>query len=295
MTDMLTLDEMGEQEERLIIELHHGDEPIALLNLTDSLAALAAFYERHYRAEGEAAPKLFVTRLSSGSVIAEIAPYAEFFGQAMTAASYSVTVANFTHRLVAGIKAFVDPAKRLALPPAAGDAPDREDTKQLREFLKPLAGKTGAKLGIRNARFFKADGEKVIFAEYSFDEGEINRAAVNMDRVLESSDPDQPSKAMKPYTEVMLFFDSASRGPGKETGRTRDYAVVPEASDRPLPVHFRSGVDGSLKDVMVRGAVNPLTDVAYIVDVHAQLIDDEPRGYIVTRVHRTVPLPDKGG
>lgn len=286
MTDVLAGD-----EDRIVVELHHGDEPIELGALTDSLAALAGLYGRHYRQDDEAAPKLYVTRLQSGSVIAEIAPYVEMFGHVVGAMGTSVTIVDFARLVVEGIKVFSNPTAAAKL--LLGEGPGSEDTRLLREFIKPLAGKAGARLGIRHARFHKTDGKREITVVYDFDEREINRAALAMDRSLDADDVDAPSRGMKPYYEVMLFFDSASRGPGKEAGRTRDFAVVPEASPKALPVHFRSGVEGNLKDVMVRGEVNPLTDVAYIVDVHAQLVDEQPRGYIVTQVHRTVPLPDE--
>jgi hypothetical protein len=272
---------MAGDEERLVIEYRHGESPLELTALTDSLAALAALYERHYRPDGEAAPKLYVTRLETGSVIAEVAPYAELFGQAMTMAGHSLTVMDLSGRIWAGLRAFIDPARRSA---EGGALPDKEDTRQLEAFIKPLTGRQGAKLGVRRARFRKADGDRFIEAEFEFDEAEINRAAANMRRVLEDhAEPDSP--AVKAYSEVMLFFESASRGPGKEKGRTRDYAVVPEVSKKPLPVYFRTGIDGSLKDVMVRSDQNPLTDATFVVDLYAQIVDDEPRGYIVTRLY----------
>jgi hypothetical protein len=88
----------------------------------------------------------------------------------------------------------------------------------------------------------------------------------------------------------MLFFDAASRAPGKETGRTGDKAIVPAVTDKALPTYFRKSIQGNLKDYMVRGGVNPLANVAFIVDAQVQYIGDQPRGYIVTDVHDTVPL-----
>lgn len=276
---------MAEAEDRLIIEIHPGEEPVELEALSRSFAALANIYERHYRQGGEGAPKLFITRLETGSVIAEIAPFAEVFGQALTFASHSVTVADFTNRLVSGIRAFIDPKSK----PPSGLAPTREDTAQFQEFLKPLTGRNAARLGIKRAVYQVSDGERSVMAQYDFDESEINKAALNMARMLESHA--EPTRAGSvPHNEVMLFFDSASRGPGRESGRTKDYGVVPEVSDKPLPVYFRTGVDGNLKDVMVRSDTNPLLDVAYVVDLHAQMVDGEPKGYIVTHVHRTTPM-----
>jgi hypothetical protein len=91
-------------------------------------------------------------------------------------------------------------------------------------------------------------------------------------------------------TEVMPFFDQASRRPGGERGRTGDRGIVPDVSSKPLPVYFRRSFQ-NLKDQMVRGETNPLTNNAFIVDVYVNRnAAGEPRAYYVTEVHRIVPL-----
>jgi hypothetical protein len=63
---------------------------------------------------------------------------------------------------------------------------------------------------------------------------------------------------------------------------------VPDISEKALPTYFRKGVN-DLKERMIRGEENPLTK-AFIVDVHVQIINGEPRAYIVTDVHQVVDL-----
>jgi hypothetical protein len=88
----------------------------------------------------------------------------------------------------------------------------------------------------------------------------------------------------------MLFFEQASRRPGRERGRTGDRGIVPDVGSKPLPVYFRSSFQ-NLKDQMIRGEVNPLTNNAFIVDVYVHRDDaGEPKAYYVTNVHRIVPL-----
>lgn len=278
-----------ERGDRIVLILDPGG-PIELTGLSDSFAALARYYERHYRpqAELDTAPKLFVTRLATGSIIAEIAPYVVLFGQAFVGMGGAVTVADFTNRFVHAIRAFSDPHAH-QLDPAP---PTREDATDLREFMRPLTGRRGASLGIRHAHFRSTDGHKEIVAEFAFDEAEINRAAVNIEKVLTSDTSIVPDeiKHQRIYNEVMLFFQQASRGPAKEHGRTADRAVVPDISDKPLPTYFRKGIN-DLKERMIRGEENPLTK-AFIVDVHVQIVDGEPRAYIVTDVHQVIDLED---
>lgn len=273
-----------DQGDRLVLFLDPGG-PIDLTELTDSFAALARMYARHYRL-GEAtetAPKLYVTKLKSGSVIAEIAPYAVLMGQAYMAVGGAVTIGDFAARLTRGLRAFAGIEAVASTVPMA-----RDDAADLREFVKPLTGRRAAELGISHARYRSTDGEREVVAEYTFDEAAINRAALALDRALEA--PPKPVAGTKPLSEVLLYFDVASRSAGKERGKTHDRAIVAEVTEKPLPTYFRKGVSGDPKDAILRDGANPIANTGYIVDVLVQIIDDEPKMYIVTEVYDVVPL-----
>jgi len=254
-------------------------------------------YGRHYRTESdlEPAPRLYVTRLESGSIVAEIAPYAMIAGALVTTMGGANTIGEFVRRLSAGIGAFSDPSK-MGAASAEKLLPSKDDAADIRAFVQPLTGKAGASLKIKHARLEKRSGDQRTVVEYSFDENELNRATINIDKALSSGDdvgelaepPDAPSESI--LKEAMLFFEQASRKPGKERGRTADRGIVPDISLKPLPVYFRKSIQ-SLKDQMIRGQVNPLTNNAFIVDVYVHRDDAEkPRAYIVTDLHRIVPL-----
>jgi hypothetical protein len=283
-----------EPGDRIVIYLDPGG-PVELTGLSESFASIARIYERHYPSDELPTPQLYITRLTSGSIIAEIAPFVMMFGlptlQYLAAVN---TLANFAKRIADGVKGFagIDVGK-------AGSAPtpalSHDDASDLREFIKPLTGRRGARLNITHARFVKGNAKRQTIVEYKFDEETINRAAINMDRALALPQSDQvliPPPESKIRKEVMLVFESASRRPGKEDGRTVDRATISDVTDRPLPTYFRRSVRGNLKDVMVRGTTNPLTNVAYIVDVHVQTREGRPIAYVVTDVHDTVPLAD---
>jgi hypothetical protein len=279
-----------DSEDRMIIRLDPGG-PIDLEGLGASFAALARYYARHHGDPGDpdTTPRLFIAKLENGSVIAEIVPYVVMFGQAVPYLQQAMVITNFTSRVVKGIKAFSGDAL-----PASPDAPSREDARDLREFVRPLTGRKGAALQITQARFEKRDGEKSTIVEYRFDEAELNRAALTIDAMLtqptmlEAPTPDQPATA--PRSEVMLFFQQASRSTGKESGRTADKAIIPAISDKSLPVYFQK--DAGLKEQMVGGHSNPLTDTTFVVDVDVQEVAGEPKGYMVTHVHRIIEGDD---
>ena len=92
--------------DRIVLDLD-ASGPVELTGLTESFAALARMFERHYPEVGEAGPpKLYVTRLTTASVHAEIAPYIQFFGEAYPYVAAANTVAGFTKRLHDGLRAF---------------------------------------------------------------------------------------------------------------------------------------------------------------------------------------------
>ena len=239
--------DVKEEGDRLIVTLDPG-QPVELTDLADSFSALARIYERHYRSGKDDAPRLFLTKLETGSVIAEIAPYGVMMG-GIAMMDGGVIVTDFANRVWQGISYFAGGGSDVKLL----DAPSKEDAADLKEFTRPLVGKTGARLGIKQARYEKTDGERKTVVEYTFDEAELNKASVNMEKALMLPAPMKPeeSKDSKILTEVMLFIEQANRGPGKEKGRTGDRGRVPDISDKVFPVYFRQSIQG-LKDKMVQ-------------------------------------------
>ena len=265
--------------------------------MTESFSALARYYERHFRTADELPPKLYVTRLESGSVTAEIAPYAMLLGSAIYTLDASIIVSDFSKRLRNGITAFSNPPTAGAPSSGSPPLPSREDAEDMKAFIRPLTGKRGASLSIRHARIEKTDGARSTVVEYAFDEAEINRAAINIDNQLggDMVDDVAPPDARQDTgikTEVMLFFEQANRRPGKERGRTGDKGIIPNVCDKALPVYFRKSFQ-ILKEQMIQGDLNPLTDTAFIVDVHVQQVNGEPRAYIVTAVHDVMQIGDE--
>jgi hypothetical protein len=279
-----------DSEDRMIIRLDPGG-PIDLEGLGASFAALARFYARHHgpTKEADTAPRLFISRLESGSVVAEIVPYVVLLGQAVPYVQQALVVADFTKRVGRAIQAFASPAVTDPTP-----LPSREDAKDIREFVRPLTGRKESSLQISRARYERQTERERVSIEYQFDETELNRAALAIDAELAvpalpvPATEEQPSARL--IREVMLFFQQASRGAGKSSGRTADKAIIPAISEKSLPVYFAK--DAGLKEQMVQGQLNPLTDTTFIVDVEIQMVDGDPKGYIVTHVHKVIEGDD---
>lgn len=281
-------------DHRIIVDLCSG-EPFEINDFTQSFAAIARMYERNYRTDDRDAPKLYITRLETGSILAEIAPCWDVaaVGTAVTMMDGGVIVSDFVNRIWRGIRAFSTPSG--AETTLRIDAPPLDDARDIREFTKPLVGKSGATLGIKHARFEKGEGHTIV--EHRFDESELNMASINIEKVsaeliLTHVAPNEApqEESSKPLDEVMLFFHQASRDPGKASGRTVDRGIIPTVSSKPLPVYFRKNFQ-DLKTKMIQGDVNPLTN-AFVVDVYVQYIDGLPKGYIVANVHGVLPIDD---
>lgn len=278
-------------EDRLVIVLNPGG-PIELVGLSNSFGALSRLYERPQTgSEGGAMPKLFVTRIESGSIVVEIAVLSMLLGQAVSVSGGVMTLADFAARLYRGVKAF-----------AGLDTPEAErptttnEAEDLREFIRPLTGKQNATLQVRHARFFSQTNTKTVVAEYTFGETELNRAAANLETALAAPaehgllplatpEAEAGSRFLR---EVTLYFDQASRSRGREQGRTADKAIVPQVSPKPLPVYFRRGVE-DLKEKMAHGALNPFA-VGFIVDLYVDMLGDTPKAFVVSHVHTTIPI-----
>lgn len=280
--------QVDKEGDRLVITLDPG-QPIELSDLSSSFAALARMYERHYRKPGDDdAPRLYVTRLETGSVVMEIAPCGIMMG-GLALMDGGLIVTDFTARVWRTITHFSGrktDTKSLEVPP-------KEDAADIKEFTKPLIGKNGANLGIKHARFEKGSGDKKTVIEYKFDEGELNRAAINIDKTLQLPPPTPDIEGPdgdKIHSEKILFLEQANRGPGKEKGRTGDRGRVPDISDKVVPVYFRKGVR-QLKEQMMQGDENPF-ERAYIVDVHATLMDGDLKAYTVVEIHDSFERDD---
>lgn len=292
--------------DRLVLRLDPGG-PVELAGLTESFAGIARMYARHYRVDAqiEPPPRLYVTRLESGSIVAEIAPYAVMMGALITTMGGANTIGDFARRLSHGIRAFADPAIVRSSITTLPSPISRDDAADIRAFVRPLTGKNGASLNIKHARLAvreTPDGDRHTVIEYSFDENELNKAAINIDDALaglgdalQLIEPPAtvPVETESLLKEVMLFFEQASRRPGKERGRTGDKGIVPDISAKSLPVYFRKSFQ-DLKEQMIKGEANPLTDNAFIVDVYIHRGEGgEPNAYFVTNVHRVVPLTEQ--
>lgn len=273
-------------EDRAVIILDH-EGPFPLEDLSAAFAALARIYHRNLEAghgDRSVHPKLYVSRLRSGSIEAEIVPLLMIMAGVVPYMDSALIIRDFTKwvGLRIGIMSGQDKASTTS-------SLSREDAEDLKEFIRPLSGQRGASLKIKHAKLLKRDGEREFIAEYDFNENEINRATVNLDKQIELISEEVEIKPnQKFYPEVLMIWHQASREPGRQKGRTGDRAIIAEISDKPIQVYFPKQTN-DLKRRMAQEEPHPFSK-GYIVDVYADIIDDRPRLYRVVALHEVVDL-----
>lgn len=274
--------------DRLVVELD-PNEPVGLEDLSSSFAALSRMYDRLY-SDGSGATRLYLTKISSGSVIAEVAPFAVIMG-GIAIMDASLVVADFSRRLGDGLRAFAgtlppdtQAVKRPVLLP--------QDAADLRDFVRPLVGKNGATLGIKRATLISETAERKLTVDYRFEEADLNRAALNMERYIDVT-PTPPTSGVDeyfPFSDKLLLVGQASRQPGRQSGRTGDRGMIPDFSEDQVPLHFARSIN-DIKSQIMRTSINPLSDFAFIVSGYRVVRGGALRSYLITELHDVVERP----
>lgn len=276
-------------DDRAIIYFN-GDGPVALEDMTESFAALARIYQRNFEpAAGEATPKLYVSRLNTGSIEAEIVPLLMLLGASVPYMDGAIIVRDFTKWVGMHVRAFAGAGS----PEATVDVPrvSKQDAQDLHAFLKPITGKYGAQLGVTHARYASKDGDRELIAEFRFNEGEINRASINSEKHAESFSDEVATPTQSTRSEVLMVWHQTNIEPGKDRGRTGDKAIISAISEKPKTVYFPKQTN-DLKRRMTQDEAHPFSK-GYIVDVQVDFVAGEPKLYHVLSLHDVIDLDDE--
>ena len=262
----------------------HATGPIELEALGECFTALSRAFDRHAQEHFPAEPrpqvKLFVTRVDQGSIIATIAPYLVMLAEPIAWMSATNTIKSFSTNFIALLKRFAGDEKTITVPSI-------DDSKMLQQFLKPLTGRKSSELGITHARFETKDGPKKVVVECRMHSPEINIAASNAAKIIETQEASKLTTATHvTKSEVRMKLFQTNDQPGKEKGRTGDRAIVPDVSDRDLPLYFPQQSNEYKKQILER-TENPFQK-NYIVDVNVEYDGDIPKMYRLLHIHQIV-------
>lgn len=258
---------MAEQP-KLTIKLKN-QQPIELTDLTTSFSAIARQYSKFAvgfdDVSNRSEAKLFVRELRTGSIIADLVPYAQDIGAvAHAVAPYTEDakkVLGFAKYLKTGMDALLERKK----PPAELTTRDLRDFNQI---LEPIAKDPGAKF-----QFIATDGATQ-HIHINLDSSDTNTIQNQASKQIElMKEPEQ-----KRFNNRLMYWHSATRG---KPSKTSDKAIIETVSRKPMPVII---TNPEIKEKMLAGRENPFL-IGFLVDVELMIVRGEVRGYNILELH----------
>lgn len=280
------------------IEIHFDvHQPVELVQLTLALQSLARDYRRFVndaiRADGgkvaDEDMRLYVTKVESGSILAELASATQVMGTFFSVLDYQSLFSTY----VQNFGTLVDYFRNLPLRKDL-KASDIECTKAgaqaIHDMMAVVASNQDGNLRLSAMRAGSktSDGAEV-YAEVRFtseEAAQAQRGALLAQKVLDyRGDADHPN--------VLLYFQRTSTDAPKADGRTDDKAIINSISPKALPVHFASPLDAArINDMKADPKQNPFK-AAFRVDVNVETDRNHvPRFYRVMHIHEVIPDED---
>ena len=242
-------------------------EPIDLLELTEGLYALAAFYKRFARnEEGEGETLLLVESISEGSIVAKLITFLDqipMFEESK--------LLRFAQKLDFIIDFFREGERIDDGQPKVDDEQSKNERLNYQNTSQVLSLTSGDRNGSITIKAHKGASVVVNIGVDS------NAANAIQNRIKNYVDAMQEPIVGLQEKETFHWFQA--RDASTATG---DKGVIERISERPLPVVFK---DDSMKDDMLD---DPLFTQGYIVDVEVGFIENQPASYKIIRVHQAI-------
>lgn len=269
------------------------DQPVELVQLTLALMALARDYRRYVndaiREKGgktfDDDVKLYVTKIESGSIIAELGSAAQVLGAFFPLVDVSPLFVGYVNFFEQTIQYFIALSDRSGLKPSDITATKAaaQAVADIMDITASMAGsnfKLSAKVIAENA-----DGSTFLteFKITSEDALKARRGALIAQKVLEY-------RGGADHKNVLLYFQQTSTDKARSDGRTNDRAIVHAISPKALPVHFASEIDAERVNAMKADPGQNPFKAAFRVDMNVEIDRNHvPRFYRVLHIHEVIP------
>ena len=269
------------------------DRPVELVQLTLALQAMARDYRRYandtIRDSGAKVSdddiKLYVTKVETGSIIAELGSAAQVMGTFLPLVMVDPLFAGYVEFFGVSVSYFRSLAKRSDLK-ASDITATKAAAQAMADIMAVPAAMAGskfrlsAKVGAKDANGSEFAAQITLTSEEA---AEAQRGALIAQKVLDyRGDADHPN--------VLLYFERTSTKSAKSDGRTDDKAIINSISPKALPVHFASALDAArVNDMKSDPHQNPFK-AAFRVDVNVETDRNQiPRFYRVVHIHEVIP------
>lgn len=269
------------------------DRPVELVQLTLALQAMARDYRRYandvIRESGGKVSdddiKLYVTKVETGSIIAELGSAAQVMGSFLPLIAVDPLFTGYVQFFAQSVSYFASLARRADLKPADITA-TKAAAQAVADIMAVPASMAGSRFKLSAKVSAKANDGGEYAAEITItseEAAEAQRGALIAQKVLDyRGDADHPN--------VLLYFQQTSTEKAKSDGRTSDRAIVNSISPKALPVHFASPLDAArVNDMKSDPHQNPFK-AAFRVDVNVETDRNQiPRFYRVVHIHEVIP------
>ncbi len=272
------------------------NRPVELVQLTLALQAMARDYRRYandtIRESGGKVSdddiKLYVTKVETGSIIAELGSAAQVMGAFLPLVDVNPLFSGYVNFFGQSIEYFRSLASRSNL--KASDITSTKAAAQtVHDVMAVAASQPGGKFTLTaQVSASEADGSQFSaqITVTSEEAAQAQRGALIAQKVLDY-------RGDAEYPNVLLYFQRTSTTTAKPDGRTDDKAIINSISAKPLPVHFASALDAArVNDMKSDPKQNPFK-AAFRVDVNVETDRNQaPRYYRVLHIHEVIPDDD---
>lgn len=247
--------------------------PVELQDLAESMMALAAEYRRFADQTSEPVAdtdaKLYIKEIRSGSVIADLLPWA--VASIPFIENFNIVV-QFGQNL-STIMTWLLTAPFHSQAPEGVQSVDKQSLENITQILEPIAKDPQAKLnlGIVN------NGTMTV--NISVNSAEANAIQNSAKRRLQK----EVNKRSGLHEKVVMYWQKTTADPGKCAG---DRAVIESVARKGV----KTVAPSDIKAQLMGGPDNPFHS-AYIVDVEVETVRDQPVLYKVLHYHDSIPLP----
>lgn len=271
-------------------------EPVELVELTLAFQGLGNEYSSYLKkvrntsgefgsdAENHKDVKLYITKIESNCILAEIAPALPLLGSLAPVFSDINSVYDFVKSVGDVIKWLMSKSESQNINPS--DIPyTKKNLDSIKDIVHVVADNDKSNLGLKAIQYEESKGGDTVSLSIDFssdDCSQAERGALKAIRALEKRERADEEK-------VLMYFHQTNRDDPKTGGRTGDKAVISSVSNKPLSVYIISELDRQMvKRELDDKLHNPL-HTGFVVDVNVEHSPNgTPKIYRVMKVHDVV-------
>lgn len=259
-----------------------NSEPIALSSFVKAFTSLAAEYEQSLRTNDNFRnedSEIFIKQIRSGSIIADLIPFAAAALPLVVSEADKVFVAvEFVRKWEGRLKSL-----------ASGIVPknaSKSDLKRWANAVESIARDPNASSVLEAATF--EDGKREVRASLTFS----SREARQIEDTIEGEFKRLEEKASADNERVLMVFTRSDVGDSPVGQRSGERVVIEEISSKPLAITYGSELSEQRIKHEIRESDENIYKKGFNVDVKVQSRGNKPVAYSIMNVHDIIDLPD---